>query len=101
MAVSSPHVICYAKNDRLEFNIPYEFYENQQVYEPDFLVKLTSGVTLVVEIKGQTHAETDAKHQAAKRWVSAVNNWGKLGRWDFLVTRDPQKLGKQIAALIG
>jgi type III restriction enzyme len=98
---ASPHVICYAKNDRLEFNIPYEFYENQQVYEPDFLVKLTSGVTLVVEIKGQTHAETDAKHQAAKRWVSAVNNWGKLGRWEFLVNRDPQKLGKQITALIG
>jgi len=41
-------------------------------------VKLTSGVTLVVEIKGQTHAETDAKHQAAKRWVSAVNNWVSL-----------------------
>ncbi|HLG16777.1 MAG TPA: DEAD/DEAH box helicase family protein [Blastocatellia bacterium] len=98
---ASPHVVCYAKNDRLEFNIPYEFYDDLRVYEPDFLVKLTSGVTLIVEIKGHTQAETDAKHQAAKRWVSAVNNWGKLGRWAFLSCRDPQSLGVEIGALVG
>jgi hypothetical protein len=37
-----------------------------------------------------------AKHQAAKRWVSAVNNWGQLGRWDFQVCKDPQLLGREI-----
>jgi type III restriction enzyme len=93
---ASPHVICYARNDRLELNIPYELFDQPHVYEPDFLVRLANGVTLIVEIKGKLNEDTESKHQAAKRWVSAVNNWGKLGRWDFLVCRDPQKLGKMI-----
>jgi len=37
-----------------------------------------------------------AKHAAAKRWVSAVNNWGKLGKWCFHVCREPQLLGKEL-----
>ena len=49
--------------------------------------------------EGQLQGDTESKHQAAKRWVSAVNNWGKLGRWDFLVCRDPQKLGTMISNL--
>jgi type III restriction enzyme len=93
---ASPRVVCYARNERLELNIPYELYDLSHVYEPDFLVRLTNKITLIVEIKGQPHGDTDAKHQAARRWVTAVNNWGKLGRWDFLVCRDPQKLGKML-----
>jgi type III restriction enzyme len=90
----------YARNDHLEFNIPYELYGNPQVYEPDFLVKLVNGTTAVVEIKGQWHADTDAKHQAARRWVAAVNEWGRLGRWDFLVCREPQRLGESLDRLV-
>ena len=63
-------------------------------------MRLANGVTLIVEIKGQLQGDTEAKHQAAKRWVSAVNNWGKLGRWDFLVCRDPQKLTGLIADMV-
>ena len=65
-------VFCYAKNDRLEFNIPYELYGNPHVYEPDFIVRLRNSMNVVLEIKGKQHDDTDAKHQAAKRWVSAV-----------------------------
>lgn len=96
---ASPHVVCYARNDRLEFNIPYELYDQPHAYEPDFLVKLTGGTTLVLEIKGQPHAETEAKHQAAKRWISAVNNWKKLGKWDFLVCRNPQLLSAMLKSI--
>jgi type III restriction enzyme len=85
----------------LEFNVPYEWYGLPHVYEPDFLVRLTNKMTLILEIKGQSHRNTDAKHQAARRWVSAVNNWGKLGRWDFLVCRKPQDLGKILADKVG
>lgn len=87
----------YARNDRLEFTIPYERYGLPHVYEPDFLVKLANGTTLVVEIKGREPEGTEAKHQAASRWVQAVNNWGELGKWDFVVCRDPQKLGVVLA----
>jgi type III restriction enzyme len=93
-------VLSYARNDHLEFNIPYELYRNQHVYEPDFLVRLKNNMMLVLEIKGQEPSGTEAKHQAARHWVVAVNNWGKLGKWDFLVCRDPQQLSKEIKGLL-
>ncbi len=93
-------VFSYVRNDRLEFNIPYEFYGNPQVYEPDFIVRLKNSVHLVLEIKGQSREENEAKHQAARRWVTAVNHWGRLGKWDFLVCRDPQRLGEGIKKII-
>jgi type III restriction enzyme len=93
-------VFCYARNDRLEFNIPYELYGNPQVYEPDFIVRLRNSVNVVLEIKGKSYEDTDAKHQAARRWVSAVNHWGGLGEWDFLVCREPQRLAEAFANLI-
>ncbi|TLY37906.1 MAG: hypothetical protein E6K60_03030 [Nitrospirae bacterium] len=90
-------VLCYARNDHLEFNIPYDFYGNPHVYEPDFIIKLTNRINIILEIKGQSREETDAKHQAARRWISAVNHWGKLGVWEFLVCRDSQLLGQELA----
>ena len=93
-------VRCYARNDRLEFNIPYELYGNPRVYEPDFIVQLASGVNVVVEIKGRPDPDADAKSQAAKRWTSAVNHWGRLGEWDYLLCRNPQSLATELAALI-
>jgi len=39
--------------------------------------------------------EEKAKHPAAKRWVSAMNNWGDLGQWCFHVSRGLQMLGKE------
>jgi hypothetical protein len=26
--------------------------------------------------------------EAAKRWVDAVNNWGRLGTWHYALTND-------------
>ena len=59
-----------------------------------------NGVHLVLEIKGFEPDQVHAKHAAAKRWVSAVNNWGKLKKWDFLVCRDPQLLGQELDQLV-
>jgi type III restriction enzyme len=92
-------VYCYARNDRLEFNIPYELYGNLHPYEPDFIVRLRNSVNVVLEVKGKPQDDNDAKHQGAKRWVSAVNHWGRLGEWDFMVCRDPQRLGEEFAKL--
>lgn len=89
----------YARNDGLSFTIPYEFLGVSLHYEPDFLVKLGNDVTLVLEIKGYEDEQDRAKHQAAQRWVTAVNNWGKLGRWAFHVNRDPQVLKNEITWL--
>ena len=91
---------CYARNDRLEFNIPYELYNQPHFYEPDFLVRVRPNFTVVLEIKGRNHDDTEAKHQAAQRWLQAVNHWGQLGRWYFLVCRDPQQLGAEFLKLV-
>jgi type III restriction enzyme len=65
----------------------------------DFLVRLTTGVSVLVEIKGEEDERDRAKHQAARRWISAVNHWGREGQWEFVVCRDPQQLGNMLARL--
>jgi type III restriction enzyme len=90
----------YARNDQLGFTIPYDYLGVSQHYEPDYLVRLRDGVTLVLEIKGMETDQDRAKHQAAKRWVEAVNNWGKLRTWSFHVCRDPQMLGHELRYLV-
>jgi type III restriction enzyme len=58
-----------------------------------------SGKMLILETKGEEGDQDRAKYQAARRWVTAVNNWGRLGEWSFLVCRDPALIPKQIAQL--
>lgn len=100
MLAKSGDVICFARNDHLELNVPYEFYGQPRIYEPDFIVRLRTGLQVMLEVKGQPHPETEAKHEAAKRWVAAVNHWGQLGRWHFEVAWEPQKLGDQIRRVL-
>jgi type III restriction enzyme len=92
-------VACYARNDHLGLVIPYEFMGVDHGYEPDFLVRLANGFTLILEVKGFEDEQTRAKHAAAKRWVTAVNNWGQLGKWMFHVSRNPLLLDKELAFL--
>jgi len=92
----SPQVAFYARNDQLGFTIPYDFMGASYHYEPDFLVRLTNGMTLVLEIKGMEDDQDRAKHEAARRWCEAVTNWGEMGRWIFHVNRDPQVLEREI-----
>ncbi|MFO1424150.1 MAG: hypothetical protein U1F70_10950, partial [Candidatus Competibacteraceae bacterium] len=91
-------VACYARNDHLELSIPYEYLGVAHAYFPDFVVRLTDGVTLLLEIKGEERERDRAKHQAARRWVSAVNYWGQLGRWAFHACQDPQRVIDEIRA---
>jgi type III restriction enzyme len=96
---SSDAVRFYARNDHLGLTIPYEYMGIDHAYEPDFLVRLSNGVTVVLEIKGFENDKVQAKHTAAIRWVAAVNNWGQLRRWTFHVCRNPQLLDKEMEYL--
>lgn len=89
----------YARNDHMGLAIPYEYMGIDHAYEPDFLVRLSNGVTVVLEIKGFEDDQTKAKHTAANRWVEAVNHWGQLGAWVFYVCRNPQLLDKEMKYL--
>jgi type III restriction enzyme len=93
-------VQAYARNERPFLLIPYEYEGVQHHYEPDYVVRLVDGATLVLEVKGEKGDDDRAKHQAARRWVDAVNNWGRLGRWDFLECQDPQLVPQQLRAVV-
>ena len=86
----------YARNEHLEFSIPYEYLGQGGHYLPDFLVKIGKDLTLILEIKGQEDDQDQAKHEAAQRWVRAVNRWGQMGRWGFHVNRNPQNLSAEL-----
>lgn len=109
LEASKEQVAFYARNDdaptqseeksHLDFGIPYEFLGVSHIFYPDFLVRMTNGVTLILEIKGMLGTKEDAKFQSARRWVSAVNNWGRMGKWAFHVCRDPQMLARELKHL--
>ena len=94
----------YARNDRMGLVIPYQYQKVDHTYLPDFLIRLNTAkqdLTLVLEIKGLESEQDKAKHQAARKWVEAVNNWGELGRWAFHVCRCPNKLDEELKLLLG
>ncbi len=92
-------VAFYARNDHLELSIPYEYFGITHAYFPDFVIRLTNGLTLLLEIKGEEREKDRAKHQAAQRWVSAVNHWAQLGQWAFHVCKNPQRVIEEIKPL--
>jgi type III restriction enzyme len=95
----SPRVAFYARNDELGLAIGYDYEGQPHAYQPDFLLRLTDGRTVILETKGYITDQDRAKHAAAKRWVSAVNHWGQLGAWLFHVCFDPQRLGDELASI--
>jgi len=97
---ASSAVSFYARNDHMGLTIPYNYMGIDHAYEPDFLVRLVYGMTVALEIKGFEDDQTRAKHNTAKRWVEAVNNWGQLGAWGFHVCRNPQILEKELEYLL-
>lgn len=97
---ASDLVFAYARNEPLEFSIPYELLGIPHWYYPDFLVRLVDASTLILEIKGREIVEDRAKYAAADRWVSAVNNWGKLGRWRRWVWKELMRLQEELAMLV-
>jgi type III restriction enzyme len=96
----SSEVAFYARNDQLGFSIPYDFMGASYHYEPDFLVRLANGSTVVLEIKGMEDDQDRAKHEAARRWCEAVTDWGEMGRWIFHANKDPQVLERELAWLM-
>jgi type III restriction enzyme len=74
-------VSAYTKNDHLGFDIYYLWNGVRRRYLPDFLVRLTVGKTLVLEIKGEDSEQNRAKRAALDAWVQGVNAKGGFGVW--------------------
>ena len=82
-----PRVEAFVKNQGLGFAIPYLHDGGQHSYIPDFIVRLSNGVHLILETKGWDDRE-DVKSQAAARWVAAVNADGSFGEWRYAIAHD-------------
>ena len=63
---------------------------------------------MILEIKGYERDRDRAKYAAAKRWVSAVNNWNRAklgdeeqrGEWAFYVCKNPQRLQDELTGIL-
>jgi type III restriction enzyme len=87
-----PAVAAWVKNDHLGFDVVYVFDGVVRKYRPDFLVRLTDGTMLVLEVKGQDSAQSKAKRAALDEWTRAVTRHGGFGRWTWAVSRAPSDL---------
>lgn len=97
-------VLAYARNDHMDFTIPYEYQGTRHEYRPDYLVRVKTPhgpLALILEVKGFETEQDRAKEAAARRWVRAVNHHGEFGRWGFRVCRDPLRLGSVIRNAAG
>ncbi len=87
------NVLTWVKNDHLGFEIIYVSKGVVRKYRPDFLIRLTNGTMLVLEVKGQDSQEHRTKREFLDEWTKAVNSHGGFGFWDWAVSRDPKDIG--------
>ena len=80
-------VAAFVKNQGLGFAIPYLHDGQSHDCIPDFVIRLTNGVNLILETKGHDPLE-EVKAQAAQRWVDAVNADGRHGEWRYAVVHE-------------
>lgn len=85
-------VSAYAKNDHLGFQINYLWNGSRRRFVPDFLVRLTNGKTLVLEIKGVDSEQNRAKRAALDVWVKGINMKGGFGIWSHDVVFQPAEV---------
>jgi type III restriction enzyme len=85
-------VDAWVKNDHLGFEILYIWQGIVKKYRPDFLIRLGSGVKLVLEVKGQDTQENRSKRQFLDEWVKAVNSHGGFGVWAWDVVLQPKEI---------
>jgi type III restriction enzyme len=88
----SGRVTAYAKNDHLGFQIYYLWNGVRRRFIPDFVVRLSNGKTLVLEIKGEDSEQNRAKRATLDAWVQAVNAKGGFGVWTWGVAFEPAQI---------
>jgi len=93
----NPHVAAWVKNDHLGFEILYIYKGVVRKYRPDFIIRLTNGVHLVLETKGQNTLQDQTKRQFLQEWCAAVNAHGGFGVWAEDISTNPKDVGGIIA----
>jgi type III restriction enzyme len=76
----------------LSFEILYVFKGVVLKYRPDYLIRLSSGKMLVLEVKGQESQQDRTKREFLLEWSKAVNQHGGFGIWASDVSLSPPDL---------
>ncbi|MCK4734993.1 MAG: DEAD/DEAH box helicase family protein, partial [Methanophagales archaeon] len=74
-------VVSWAKNDHLGFVINYVYRGVVHNFYPDFLIKLSNGKMLILEVKGMDDQQNKTKREYLDEWIKAVNSDGRFGQW--------------------
>jgi len=82
----------FVKNDHLGLVIWYQWQGVPSRFFPDYLIQLTSGKYLVLEVKGKDDSRQQEKRKALDIWIRAVNENGGFGKWAWDVSFDPEDL---------
>lgn len=93
---NSDMVESFVKNDHLGFAVFYNYRGITRRYYPDFIVKLSNGTHMVLEVKGQDDQQNRTKREYLNEWVEAVNSHGKFGKWHWDVSFDPSDVMSKI-----
>ena len=94
-------VVCYVKNQGLNFTIPYTINGESRQYAPDFIAKVRPDLNLIVEVSGEPKKDKAAKTATVRTlWVPAVNSHRGFGRWAFVEVTDPWDAKSTIRAAI-
>ena len=81
-------VLAWVKNDHLDFNIDYMDEKGKmRNYTPDFIVKLSNGDYLILEVKGIKKKRDIHKWNFMKNWCKAVSE-GLQQNWHFKISQD-------------
>ena len=89
-------VTSFVKNDHLGFAILYNHNGIIRKYYPDFLIRLTNGDHLVLEVKGQDNQQEQTKREYLNEWIEAVNSQGGFGKWHSGVSFEPSDIESKL-----
>ena len=91
-------VLAWVKNDHLGFNVDYMDEKGKmRNYTPDFIVRLSNGDHLILEVKGIKKKRDIHKWDFMKNWCKAVSEDLKQD-WHFKISQD--STGGQVHRII-
>ena len=81
-------VLAWVKNDHLGFNVDYMDEKGKmRNYTPDFIIKLSNGDHLILEVKGIKKKRDIYKWDFMRNWCKAVSDDLKQN-WHFKISQD-------------
>ena len=82
------HVSAWVKNDRLGFEIAYiDEKGKQRMYIPDFIIELTNGDHIILEVKGIKKKRDIQKWDFMENWCKSVTD-DLEQNWYFRISQD-------------